>query len=233
MLRSMTTVVTTPTERPVFVATDDRRARRLRYAAAAVGVVALAWVAALAIGMLGFGRLPSVSFPLVARGVDPVSSERAEPTPAPRPAVSRAESIARARTAARPAAAASPRPTTAVKRTSSRPRAAVAATPSRHDSRVSPRRRAAPIQAVQPPSPAPAATTLARQGWARRGATAPPGQDRRTTPEPVRANNHEAVPPGQSRRLGGNDATTAPATPVTTPVPPGQQKKADEPPPNA
>src|SRR4051794_24256544 len=47
-------------ERPVFAATDGRRARRLRgVALVAAGLMAL-WLIALAAGILGFGRLPVV-----------------------------------------------------------------------------------------------------------------------------------------------------------------------------
>jgi hypothetical protein len=49
-----------PGERPVFAATDGRRARRLRIVAlVAAGLVAL-WLVALVAGILGFGRLPLV-----------------------------------------------------------------------------------------------------------------------------------------------------------------------------
>jgi hypothetical protein len=228
MLRLMTTVVTTPTDRPVFVAADGRRARRLRYAAVVAVVVAFAWVTALAIGMLGFDGLPSVSLPLVARGADGVPSQGAEQAGVPPTAVSKAESIARARATVGQAGAAPMRSSNVVGRTSYRPAAATPATAGRKASRRRTTRPSAP--AVQPLAPAAPTITPARQGWARRGVTAPPGQARRTAPETVPVKNHQstAVPPGQTRRLGGNEATTAPATPVTTPEPPGQQKKADE-----
>lgn len=47
-------------ERPVFAAADGRRARRLRVAALLAAALVGLWVAALAAGMLGFGRLPGV-----------------------------------------------------------------------------------------------------------------------------------------------------------------------------
>jgi hypothetical protein len=225
MLRLMTTIVTTPTDRPVFVAADGRRARRLRYATVLAVVVAFAWVTALAIGMLGFDRLPSVSLPLVARGADGTPTQRAEPADVSPTALSRAESIARARAALRQAGAAPTRSSNVVQRT----RAGTAATDATAGRKASPRRATQPSgPALQPIVPAAPATTP-RQGWTRRGATAPPGQARRTAPETVPVKNHQptAVPPGQTRKQGG-EATTAPATPVTAPVPPGQQKKADE-----
>jgi hypothetical protein len=224
MLRLMTTVVTTPTDRPVFVAADDRRARRLRYAAVLAVVVAFAWVTALAIGMLGFDRLPSVSIPLVGGGTDGDPSQRAEPTHVSPTARSKAESIARARASARQTRAAPTRSGNVVQPTSAGPTAVTDAAAGR---KASPRRATQPsAPALQPLLPA---TPPARQGWSRRGATAPPGQARRAAPETVRVKNHQptAVPPGQTRKQGG-EATTAPATPVTAPVPPGQQKKADE-----
>src|SRR4051812_19727016 len=80
MVRPMATAVTTPTERPVFVATDGRRARRLRYAAALGVALSCAWLVALAVGMLGVGRLPGLSLPLIARGADraPTATGRVE-----------------------------------------------------------------------------------------------------------------------------------------------------------
>jgi hypothetical protein len=227
MLRLMTTVVTTPTERPVFVASDDRRARRLRYAAVLAVIVACAWVTALAIGMLGYGSLPSVSLPLVASGADAAPGQQAETARVSPTSVSRAESIARARATGGPAGAALTGSSNVVKQT--RPTAATAAAERHKTSPSRARNRTAPAQAVQPTTPTAAAITPARQGWARRGLPAPPGQTHVAT-QTIRAKNHQptAVPPGQTRRQGGNDATTAPATPVATPVPPGQQKKADE-----
>jgi hypothetical protein len=232
MLQPMTTVVTTPTERPVFVALDDRRARRLRYAAAAAVVIACTWVAALVVGMLGFSGLPSVSLPLVAHDADAAPSEPIGLARATTPAVAKAESISAAKAAAQRRTTTAPR-SGVVARTSSRPVAATTAAARRTSPPARAQRRAVPPQTVAPAAPAPPATT-ARQGWARRGATAPPGQTR-AAEQTVREKNlrQPAVPPGQTRRPSGREATTAPVTPVTTPVPPGQLKKADEPTQNA
>ena len=48
-------------ERAVFVASDGRRARRVRRAGIALASVACLWVVGLGIGTLGFGNLPGVS----------------------------------------------------------------------------------------------------------------------------------------------------------------------------
>ena len=79
-------------------------------------------------------------------------------------------------------------------------------------------------QATQPATAAAPSPTAPHTGWARRGTTAPPGQTTRLEAQPT---GTKAQPPGQARRAA--DTTTVPATPVTTPEPPGQQKKTDEP----
>src|SRR5262245_16099124 len=58
---------TAPPDRPVFVAGDDRRARRLRNAAIVVGLLAGRWVVGLGVGRLGLGRLPGVGLVKGAR----------------------------------------------------------------------------------------------------------------------------------------------------------------------
>src|SRR5262245_22785699 len=50
----------TPTDQPVFVAGDGRRARRLRNVAIVAGLFAVLWVVGLAVGLVGFGSLPGV-----------------------------------------------------------------------------------------------------------------------------------------------------------------------------
>jgi hypothetical protein len=87
-----------------------------------------------------------------------------------------------------------------------------------------PRRPSTPV--AVPPQPAATTLTPAREGWSRRGLTEPSGQTRRTTVQ------SEPTPSGQTRARGAvthDKTTTTPATPVTAPVPPGQQKKADDP----
>jgi hypothetical protein len=213
----MTTTVTTSAERPIFVATDARRARRLRYTAALAAAVACAWLVALAIGMLGVGRLPDLSLPLIARGADSTpAAQQGDATLAPTGATSvaaekaarRLESSVAARNAAAKAVAlqrtSGPAPTAKKKPHPAKPKTATPRT--------------------APPSAATAAAVpTARQGWSRRGLTAPPGRTRQAEPKAK-----PAAAPGQTRR-NATDTTTAPATPVTTPVPPGQQKKTDDP----
>jgi len=215
----MTTAVTTPDERPVFVATDDRRARRLRYAAALGVAVSCAWLMALAIGTLGIGRLPDLSLPLIARGADKTPAIKHDvATPAPGPALAAAT---RGRATSRAAAPLAHRPA-AIETTASQPRAAVAVRqkPAKKVHAAKPS-TTTPTRAVPSAAPAPAAVTP-RQGWARRGSTAPPGRTRQAEPQPATTSS------GPARR-DGTDTTTAPAMPVTTPVPPGQQKKPDDP----
>jgi hypothetical protein len=223
----MTSLVTTPTERPVFVATDGRRARRLRYAAVVTAVVAFAWVAALAIGMLGFGRLPGISLPVVARGPEKTAPQPVKPALRARDVKPNPQAVARtAKAMSRHDAASAARVQAAS--ASTKPRAAAATRP-RSGLRTSVRRRVTPTPRAQPSTAAPAtpATPTSRQGWAKRGATAPPGETRRATAG-AKDQQPAATPRGQARRPTAEETTTAPATtPVTTPAPPGQQKKAD------
>jgi hypothetical protein len=220
MVRPMATAMTTPSERPVFVAADDRRARRLRYAAALGVALSCAWLIALAIGTLGIGRLPGVSLPLIARGADkaPAAADRVMSESSAVATSIAAERAATAREITAKAAIAATLLGDGVKRASAR----ADATPAKKVHPATPRTQAPP-QTVPSSSPATTLVPTVRQGWARRGLTAPPGRARQ--PEP-KAN--AATSPGHTRR-NATDTTTAPATPVTTPVPPGQQKKPDDP----
>jgi hypothetical protein len=193
----------TPADQPVFVAGDGRRARRLRNAAIAVGVLAALWVVGLGIGMLGFGSLPGVGLVKGAR----VDSDLAEAPPAI--AAEKAEGA---------------RHLIAAELTSSRDRSARAATAQRALSRVAAKRSRKPKRASRPravaPPPAsaqtPANPVQRTWGWARNGYAAPRGQLRKAAPPPVTS---------RGRRVGH----TAPATPP--PAPAGQAKKALQPPP--
>src|SRR5215212_387957 len=215
MVSPMTTAVTRPEERPVFVATDDRRARRLRYAAALGLAMSCAWLVALAIGTLGVGRLPDLSLPLVARGADKapaIKDDVAAPARALAPAAAgRATSRAATTVTQRAAAVEVTQPR--------RPAVAAEQKPAKKVHAAKPRTT---TSAAIPPSPASAPAATPKQGWARRGSTAPPGRTRQadTTPK-------AATPRGYARR-SSTDTHTAPETPVTTPVPPGQQKKPDD-----
>jgi hypothetical protein len=212
----MAAAVTTPEERPVFVAADDRRARRLRYAAALGVALSCAWLAALAIGMLGVGRLPDLSLPLIARGTDkaPGVADHAVSDPVATPIA-----VGRAAKAQRVAAAAAASGGAATGNGVQRASAPVRTKKKAHPAKP---RTTTPPQTVPSSSPATPAAT-ARQGWARRGLIAPPGRARTAESKPK-----ATASPGHARRTA-TDPTTAPATPVTTPVPPGQQKKPDDP----
>jgi hypothetical protein len=212
----MTTAVTTPKERPVFVATGNRRARGLRYTAVLAVVLACVWLVALVVGMLGFGRLPGASLPLrsSADSAERDSGAHAEAAASPSPAFNvspTASAISRRAAAISRRAAASPANATVVRRKKQRGQAGSANARRPTAEPAVP----APAQVVQPAPVAQTPTT----GWTRRGVTAPPGQTTRV----------KAEPPGQTRREAAADPTTVPATPVTTPTPPGQQKKAEKP----
>jgi hypothetical protein len=195
---------TAQADEAVFVAHDGRRARRLRNAAIAVGVLAILWVIGLGVGMLGFGNLPGVAL---------VKGARADSkTPAPTPSLS-----AKAATARSLAAEAK-----AVRRISARIASA-------HGARTATHRRAAPVSkashrpVVTPPAAAtqtPINPATRTRGWARKGYQAPRGQLRKAAPPPPPATS-------RGRQVGRTKLQPAP-TPV---VPPGQAKKAVEPPP--
>ena len=197
--------VPTTSERAVFVASDGRRARRLRRAGIALALVACLWVVGLGVGMLGFGSLPGVS--VVKKQIDGIAgvsdSSRSQPTEQG----SRSERKSVPDESRRVAARSTSRPVRSQpqRRAGTRP---VASRPvSRPPVRVTP----APPTAQAPVNPA-----TRQRGWARRGSTAPPGKVRQTVPPP---------PPGTRGQRRGQDPTAPP------PVPPGQEKKAQAPPP--
>jgi hypothetical protein len=209
----METALTTAAERPVFVATDDRRARRLRYLAAFAVALAGAWVVALVIGMLGIGRMPGLSLPVVAHGADKAPAVAArEPAVAPASvaAVTRSAAVMETRSAA--------------PRSASPSHGAAAPKRAKKASTAKAKAKATAPAATAPAATAPAAPTTPRQGWARRGLTTPPGRTRQAEPRTKTTPSSE-----HPRQQAATDTTTAPATPAATPVPPGQQKKADDP----
>jgi hypothetical protein len=155
----------------VFAAATELRARALRLAGFFVAIVSLAWIAALAVALLGAGALP-----------DALPAAKARPTP--RPDVLRTPDSASSRgtpgAAPRRVGPASGREVgtaTAVvvqAGRTSRASATVAA----------PRAPTTPAVPLPPPPPPPPAAQ--RQGWAKRGWTAPPGRVK-----PDRAPAHE------------------------------------------
>lgn len=203
-------------ERPVFVARDNRRARRLRYGGAAAAILACLWLAALAVGMLGTGRLPGLSLPSGVRGAEhgvrepaPARVERSSPRAQATPRQTSEPRVSRRSDAV----GQEPR----VRQAPARPALRQAVNRIRNVRDVAPpvlpiARPAAPQAAPPPaPAPAPAPAALPKQGWARQGQTAPPGQTRR-------AETQLAPAPAP-----------APTTPQPLPAPPGQQRKAEDP----
>ena len=194
-----------PTPRAIFVAADGRRARRLRRAGFVAAFLACLWVVGLGVGMLGFGSLPGVSLvkkpfaEIAGAERDAPRAERKNVSPAVRRSsqpVARETASVRQRPAARSKARAGAR--RAVSRPVSRPPATQVTPP--------------PPVAQQPLNPA-----QRPRGWSRSGATAPPGQARKTIPPPP--------PSTRGQRRGQTPPTTPP------PVPPGQARKALPPPP--
>ena len=140
----------------VFAAATGRRAGVLRAVGIIAGVLALAWLAALALSLLGAGTLP---------GLLPGAAHRGVPR--------RLQSPAAVRKA--PAPVTQEKPVRPVARTTHPATAAASNVSSSHS---------APV-VTAPVTPAPAAAPQAppsrEQGWARRSCSAPPGQTRRGT----------------------------------------------------
>jgi hypothetical protein len=194
---------TAPTDNPVFVAGDGRRARRLRNAAVIVGVLAALWIVGLGVGMLGFGSLPGVAL---------VKGARADSRPAQAPADG--APVAGGAAARRLLSA----DVGSIRSDSARragPRGSVNGSSTTRSARAA--RRAAHAPAMTP-TPTPVNPAQRTRGWARKGYSAPRGQLRKAAPPP---------PPATSRGRRVGQTTTTPA-PV---IPPGQVKKALDPPP--
>jgi hypothetical protein len=182
--------VQAPHERPVFVASDGRRARRLRFVASAVAVLALLWLAALAAGMFGFGRLPGISTPLGRiGGPDRAQSDRSE---SKTPTATRSEQRSAELISDSGSGRASGSNQTARGRSTTMARRNAAKRAARR-----PRAPAPPV-AVQPVQPALPAQP--QQGWARQGRPAPPGYTRRTQPQPAPPPPGQASAPGQAKK---------------------------------
>lgn len=139
----------------VFAAPTRRRARALQFGALCSAVLALAWIAALAVALLGADALPGA-----------LPAAKASPAARPAPIGATERSAARSVPDAAPG-----RRSAALRR-----EIKVAAAPERATARASVT-VASPAAPVAPPAaPAPAAPPAApRQGWARRGWAAPPG----------------------------------------------------------
>lgn len=195
-----------PNEFPVFVASDGRRARRLRLAATGIGVLALLWLVALAAGMLGFGSLPGISTPMGRiGGPDEAPSQRSE-IKAPTPVQSSQRRSELIGASERSGGAATPTQPAGVR---------VASTGSRAKP-VARRPQAPPPATVQPVQPQPALPPPPQQGWARHGRPAPSGYTRHIQPQPAPPPG-QAIAPGQTRKA----LQPAPLPPPPPPPPPG------------
>jgi hypothetical protein len=221
----MTTIETrfpARTEPIVFVAEGDRRARLLRYGGTVVVALACLWLAGLGIGMLGLGNLPGMTLPIPG-----VSAERGQQSERSRDAATPVRKITAAPASSGASSARSERirSSGSVLPQAKAPRQRSAA-PLGTGSR--PRSGSRPGQVVQPPAqPTPAQPTTARapvnRGWTSRGWSEPPGQARPSPAEPVRR---------RGEPMTAAPTTTTPPAPIPI-VPPGQQKKADEPKPTS
>jgi hypothetical protein len=193
-------------ERAIFVASDGRRARRLRRGGFAVAFVACLWVVGLGVGMLGFGSLPGVS--VVKNQIDGIAggSDTAGSQPTEQSSRSEQKSVPDESRRVAVSSASRTLPSQSQRRAGSRP---VASRPVSHP----------PVRVTTPPTPVaqtPVNPATRQRGWARRGSTAPPGKVRQTVTPP---------PPATRGQRRGQDPTEPP------PVPPGQEKKAQTVPP--
>jgi uncharacterized protein (DUF58 family) len=156
----------------VFAAATGRRAGVLRAVGIVAGVLALAWLAALALSLLGAGTLP---------GLLPGAAHRGLPHRLQSPAAARKVPVpVRPKELARPVARTAP-PATATAANASYSHAGSVVT----------------APAAPAPAAAPQAPPSRGQGWAHRGWSAPPGQTRKGTGN-GRKQADPATPPGQS-----------------------------------
>lgn len=216
-----TTATAASVERAVFVTDDERRSRiARRLAFAALGVATL-WLAALAVGMLGLGRLPGVSLPLPGVAA---KAKQPEQRPSPQPPV-RNKAIETTRPAARPSSAAVVHTSAATPATTPRSSAQASAAATRRAKGPARRRAAARGATAVPPPTQPATARRVARGLDRRGLTAPRGQTQKAAAAPkTTARGQTKTPKGQVKQAD----TTQPA-PQPQPAPPGQQKP-DKPP---
>jgi hypothetical protein len=163
----------------VFAAPTRRRARALQLGALCAAVLSLAWLAALGVALIGADALP---------GVLPAAKASPAPRPAPIGPLERGAARSVPRAAPSHRSAASRREIQA---------AAAPAVPAQATAQASVT-VASPAAPVAPPS-APAAPPAApRQGWARRGWTAPPGHVKPDRAPPRGGDGGSGPPPGQS-----------------------------------
>lgn len=190
-----------PDERPVFVSETGRRARVLGLAGRGLAVVTVVWLLALAIGALGFGRLPGIPFPPVGD----LSADRNDKAGAPARPRPPAASPSPAR-----GAAATPRP---AERGGS-----PGALRARSGRRVRRARGSAPTRRL-----ASRARRTATPRAPRRAARAPRSNGNGSSQLPRRQN----APPGQSRKPQERKAPAPKSQktqPETTPAPPSQAR---------
>jgi hypothetical protein len=76
--RSSALLGTMGPEKPVFVADTGHRQRLLRFGALGLGAITGAWLIALLVGTLGFGRLPGLPLPSVGVLHDPKGGDAQE-----------------------------------------------------------------------------------------------------------------------------------------------------------
>ncbi len=153
----------------VFASANGRRARFVRVAGGGAGVLAVAWLVALGLAILGAAGIP-----------DTLRGAKSQ-APAAARATNRAEVSRFVRThrgaPAPPARAAAP-----ARRHGQAPTTAPASRPARNT--AAPVKRSVASSAAVAPTAA-VTTAAPRKGWARRGWTAPPGQTK-TKPRPRR-----------------------------------------------
>jgi hypothetical protein len=180
----------------VFAAATGRRAWMLRLAGVVAGVLALGWLAALGLALLGALAFPGALPGAKAGGSAPdsVPSDPLRVVPAQQAPGSPAAAFPRGEGLARPVA-----PTTL-----SDARTAVTRV-------VSTRRPVTPLATTAPAVPAPVEAPAApRQSSGRRGRTAPPGQTRRDQPRPRRAFGSGDTPAVTSTTPPGQAGSRAP-----------------------
>jgi hypothetical protein len=171
-------------ERHVFAAATARRARVLWALGIGAGVLALAWLVALGLAVLGAGTLPGVLPADAARPAHRAPAHRAPAHRAPAQQFTYSKGRRPAQVPARPQHPA-PQATRPGKRAPST--AAASSTPAAF---------VAPAPVATPQAPA-----SRGQGWARSGWNAPPGRARRTQP-----------PPGKGAGLSKRQADTSTTT---------------------
>ena len=167
----------------VFAAPTGRRARALQVAGLCVAMVSLAWIAALAVALLGAGAVPDALPAAKAGSVRP-------------PAPARAHQRAPARSMPGPAPRRAIRTSTA------------AVTPARATAQA-PITVASPRASLAPPAAPPPPPATPRQGWARRGWTAPPGRVKPDRAPTRGANGHGAAADDPSGTTPGQSGSHA------------------------